>query len=41
MRKKQLEKYQKKGKKVMHDNLEAGEKEQARKNDKKEIWINV
>ena len=40
MRKK-TEKYQKKGKKVMHDNLEAGEKEQARKNDKKEIWINV
>ena len=41
MRKKQLEKYQKKGKKVMRDNFEAGEKEQVRKNDKKEIWINV
>ena len=39
--KEQLRKYEKKGKKVMHDSLRDDEKEQVRKNDKKRRWINV
>ena len=33
--KEQLRKYERKGRKVMHDNLEAGEKEKVRKIDEK------